>query len=76
MEDGTGRRIDFKNTLIILTTNVGTDLIMGLSRDPNYREDPEALAQRTSSGSAAGFPRRASGPASCRFPITRFRMRC
>ena len=46
MEDGTGRRIDFKNTLIILTTNVGTDLIMGLSRDPHYRDDPEALAQK------------------------------
>ena len=28
MEDGTGRRIDFKNTLILLTTNVGTDVIM------------------------------------------------
>ncbi|MCW6509309.1 type VI secretion system ATPase TssH [Lichenifustis flavocetrariae] len=28
MEDGTGRRIDFKNTLIILTSNVGTDRIM------------------------------------------------
>jgi len=37
MEDGNGRRIDFKNTLIILTTNVGTDLIMELSRDPRYR---------------------------------------
>lgn len=45
MEDGTGRRIDFKNTLIILTTNVGTDMIMGLSRDPKYRDDPEELAQ-------------------------------
>ena len=45
MEDGTGRRIDFKNTLIILTTNVGTDVIMGLSRDPKYASDPEALAQ-------------------------------
>jgi len=44
MEDGTGRRIDFKNTLIILTSNVGTDMIMGLSRDPKYREDPEALS--------------------------------
>jgi type VI secretion system protein VasG len=44
MEDGNGRRIDFKNTLIILTTNVGTDLIMGLSRDPQYRDDPEELA--------------------------------
>ena len=45
MEDGTGRRIDFKNTLIILTSNVGTDLIMQLSRDPGYRSDAEALAQ-------------------------------
>jgi type VI secretion system protein VasG len=45
MDDGNGRRIDFKNTLIILTTNVGTDLIMELSTDPKYREDSDALAQ-------------------------------
>jgi type VI secretion system protein VasG len=45
MDDGNGRRIDFKNTLIILTTNVGTNIIMGLSADPKYREDSEALAQ-------------------------------
>src|SRR5678815_3584739 len=45
MDDGNGRRIDFKNTLIILTTNVGTDLIMELSADPKYRADSEALAQ-------------------------------
>jgi len=45
MEDGNGRRIDFKNTLIILTTNVGTDMIMGLARDPRYRDAPEELAQ-------------------------------
>jgi type VI secretion system protein VasG len=45
MDDGNGRRIDFKNTLIILTTNAGTNIIMGLSADPKYREDSEALAQ-------------------------------
>ena len=45
MEDGTGRRIDFKNTLIILTSNVGTERIMQLARDPAYRSDAEALAQ-------------------------------
>jgi type VI secretion system protein VasG len=45
MDDGNGRRIDFKNTLIILTTNVGTSIIMGLSADPKYRSDSEALAQ-------------------------------
>ena len=44
MEDGTGRVIDFKNTLIVLTSNVGTDLITGLSRDPHYRDNPEELA--------------------------------
>ncbi len=33
MEDGTGRRIDFKNTLIILTSNVGTEPIMALGAE-------------------------------------------
>ena len=28
LEDGEGRRIDFKNTLIILTSNLGTDTII------------------------------------------------
>jgi type VI secretion system protein VasG len=46
MEDGNGRKIDFKNTLIILTTNVGTDLIMQLSRDPQYLENPDELASK------------------------------
>jgi type VI secretion system protein VasG len=44
MEDGSGRRIDFKNTLIILTSNVGTDAIMRLGQDPAYANDTEALA--------------------------------
>jgi len=44
MEDGTGRRIDFKNTLIILTSNVGTDEIMRMAGDENSRSDPEELA--------------------------------
>ncbi|MCJ2081719.1 type VI secretion system ATPase TssH [Methylobacterium sp. J-090] len=45
MEDGTGRRIDFRNTLIILTSNVGTDVILQLARDPGYASDAKALAQ-------------------------------
>src|SRR5678816_1717425 len=44
-EDGEGRRIDFKNTLIILTTNVGTDLIMNMCKDPELLPDAEGLAQ-------------------------------
>jgi type VI secretion system protein VasG len=34
MEDGEGREIDFKNTIIILTSNAGTDTIMKLTADP------------------------------------------
>ncbi len=44
MEDGTGRRIDFKNTLIILTSNVGTDEIMRMAANPTERANPEAMA--------------------------------
>jgi type VI secretion system protein VasG len=43
MEDGEGRTIDFKNTLILLTSNAGTDLIMDLCSDPELLPDPEGL---------------------------------
>ncbi len=46
MEDGEGRLIDFKNTVIILTSNVGTDLIMSMCNDPDLV--PEASALTTS----------------------------
>jgi type VI secretion system protein VasG len=45
MEDGEGRVIDFKNTLILLTTNVGTDLITGMCRDPELMPEPEGIAK-------------------------------
>jgi type VI secretion system protein VasG len=45
MEDGEGRFIDFKNTLIILTTNAGTELIAGLCKDPDLMPDPEGMAK-------------------------------
>ena len=45
MEDGTGRLINFKNCLIILTSNVGTDLIMELTKDPELAPEPEKLAE-------------------------------
>ncbi|AEP35873.1 type VI secretion system ATPase TssH [Taylorella asinigenitalis] len=43
MEDGEGRYIDFKNTVIILTSNVGTDKIMDLCKDPDLMPDVEGL---------------------------------
>ncbi|MFK8017743.1 MAG: type VI secretion system ATPase TssH [Gammaproteobacteria bacterium] len=45
MEDGEGRLIDFKNTLIILTTNAGTDLVMNMCNDPELLPDPDGLAK-------------------------------
>jgi type VI secretion system protein VasG len=43
LEDGEGRRIDFKNTLIILTTNLGTDLIMKVCADEDTMPGSEGL---------------------------------
>lgn len=43
MEDGEGRYIDFKNTVIILTSNVGTDRIMDVCKDPELMPDAEGL---------------------------------
>jgi type VI secretion system protein VasG len=45
MEDGEGRQIDFKNTLILLTTNVGTELINHLCQNPDEVPEPEGLAK-------------------------------
>jgi type VI secretion system protein VasG len=44
MEDGEGRLIDFRNTIILLTSNVGSDLIMSLCKDPELLPEPEAIA--------------------------------
>ncbi|MFO1078561.1 MAG: type VI secretion system ATPase TssH [Planctomycetota bacterium] len=45
MEDGEGRLIDFKNTIILLTSNVGSDLIMNMCKDPELMPDPEGIAK-------------------------------
>jgi type VI secretion system protein VasG len=45
MEDGEGREIDFKNTIIILTSNAGTDTIMKLTADPETMPSPAGLVK-------------------------------
>jgi type VI secretion system protein VasG len=45
MEDAEGRHIDFRNTLILLTSNVGTDMVMNLCRDPDLMPAPEGIAK-------------------------------
>ena len=45
LRDGEGRDIDFKNTVIIMTSNAGTDLIMKLCADPELMPDAETLGK-------------------------------
>jgi type VI secretion system protein VasG len=45
MEDGEGRHIDFRNTVILLTSNVGAELIAGLCRDPELLPDSDGVAK-------------------------------
>ncbi len=45
MEDGEGREIDFKNTIIILTSNAGTDTLMKLTADPETMPSSEGLVR-------------------------------
>jgi type VI secretion system protein VasG len=45
MEDAEGRDVDFKNTVIIMTSNTGSDLIMKVCADPETRPDPPALGE-------------------------------
>jgi type VI secretion system protein VasG len=45
LEDGEGRVIDFKNTIIILTSNAGTDTLMKLTADPESAPGPEGLVK-------------------------------
>lgn len=43
MKDSEGVDIDFKNTIILLTSNVGTDLVMKMCKDPTLKPDPQGL---------------------------------
>jgi len=56
MEDGEGRVIDFRNTLILLTTNAGTDLIKGLCKDPELMPSPEGIAKALHEPLTKEFP--------------------
>jgi type VI secretion system protein VasG len=56
LEDGEGREIDFKNTVIILTSNVGTDTVMKLTADPDTAPEPAALAEALRPDLLKAFP--------------------
>ncbi|WP_020506187.1 type VI secretion system ATPase TssH [Lamprocystis purpurea] len=56
MEDAEGRYIDFHNTVILLTSNAGTDLIMSMCKDPDLMPDVEGLAQALRTPLLKTFP--------------------
>ena len=56
MEDGEGRMIDFKNTLILLTSNVGSDLIMNMCADPELMPEPGGMAKALREPALKVFP--------------------
>lgn len=45
MKDGEGRDIDFRNTIIIMTSNAGTDLINSLCGDPDTMPNPDGMVE-------------------------------
>jgi type VI secretion system protein VasG len=44
LKDDKGNEVDFKNTIIFLTTNVGSDKVMKICADPDTRPEVEGLA--------------------------------
>ncbi len=45
LKDGQGRDIDFKNTVIIMTSNAGTETIEKLASDPDTMPEADGLAE-------------------------------
>lgn len=57
MEDGEGQLVDFKNTLIILTTNVGSELIAALCKNSDPASpDPQDMTQALRTPLLKAFP--------------------
>jgi type VI secretion system protein VasG len=56
MEDGEGRSIDFKNTIIILTTNAAQDVIVNMCKDPDIMPSPEGLEKALRAPLVKVFP--------------------
>ena len=56
MEDGEGRRIDFRNTTILLTSNTGSDLVANLCEDPALIADTTALREALQPALRQVFP--------------------
>ncbi len=61
MEDGEGREIDFKNTIIILTSNAGTDTLMKLTADPETMPSSGRAGEGAQAGAGQSLQARVPG---------------
>ncbi len=62
MEDGEGRYIDFKNTIIILTSNAAQDVIINMCKDPELMPNAEGLEKAMRGAADQGLSRCAAEP--------------
>ena len=60
LEDGEGREIDFKNCVILLTSNVGTETFMKLCADPDTKPEPDGLVEAIRPGTCQSVQTRTS----------------
>src|SRR5882762_155741 len=56
MEDAEGRYIDFKNTIIILTTNAAQEVIINMCKDPELMPNADGLEKAMRTPLAKVFP--------------------
>lgn len=56
LQDEKGQEADFKNTIILMTSNVGTDTIMKHCADPDTRPDAQGLGDVLRADLLAKFP--------------------
>ena len=76
LQDDKGNEVNFKNTIILLTSNVGTDTVMKLCADPDTRPDAGGLAAGAAARSAQGVQAGLAGPHDRRAVLSRWAMTC
>ena len=62
LQDDKGTEVNFKNTIIIMTSNVGTDTIMKLCADPDTKPDRQGPDRGTAARPAEVVQARVAGP--------------
>ena len=68
MTDGQGRTVDFKNTVIVMTSNLGSQEIMQMAGRPHDEALPSGIHQPYRRDRGLQFARRKGDSEDCRYP--------